>query len=147
MKDAAILIVEADPHDRGRLVEALASCCERHRLLAVEGPAPALDYLLARGEHAGRDARKQPRLVLVGLDGTPGLDLLQSIRATPRTQSLPVIWLGPPAAAREDQDAWYCRGVNSVVGRTGDDDELRRKLRQTCDFWLTVNQSDRDSRV
>jgi hypothetical protein len=126
VKDAAILIVEADPHERGRLVEALASCCERHRLLAVEG---------------------QPRLVLVALDGPPGLDLLQSIRATPRTQSLPVIWLGPPAAAREDQDAWYRRGVNSVVGRTGDDQELRRKLRQTYDFWLTVNQSDRDSRV
>lgn len=147
MKEAAILIVQADPQQRARIVDALADCGDAQRLLAVDGAPAALDYLLGRGEHGRRDIRRQPRLVLVGLDGPAGLELLQAIRAGERSRAVPVIWLGPRAAARADQDAWYRTGGNSVVSRTDDDAELRRKLRQIHEFWLTVNEPDRDSRV
>ena len=147
MKDAAILVVEADAQERDRLLQALAACTDLLRLQAAPDEGAALDFLFGRGAFAGRDARKQPRLVLMGLDEAPGLALLQTMRTTPQTQAVPVVRLSPPGTPRELQDAWYKAGANSLVGRTEDDQELRRKMRQVHDFWLTVNEADRHSRV
>jgi len=147
MRDATILVVEAEPSERDRLLRALAACTDAWRLMGVDSGEAALDYLLARGPHAARDVRKQPRLVLVGLEGDDGLALLDTIRLTPPTQALPVVHLASPSTTRGAQDAWYKAGVNSVVGRASDDDELLRKMRGLHAFWLTVNEADRHSRV
>jgi CheY-like chemotaxis protein len=147
MRDATILVVEAEPSERDRVLRALATCTSASRVVGVDSGPAALDYLLARGPHAARDARKQPRLVLLGLEGDAGLELLDTIRQTPQTQALPVVHLVSPAAPRAAQDAWYKAGVNSVVGRAPDDNELLRKMRRLHDFWITVNEADRHSRV
>ena len=38
-------------------------------------------------------------------------------------------------------------GANSVVRKSLDYNELRRKMKQVYDFWITVNEANRNSRV
>ena len=48
---------------------------------------------------------------------------------------------------KAELDSCYDAGANSVVRKTVDYDELRRKMRQVYEFWITVNEANRASRV
>ncbi|HSV35175.1 MAG TPA: response regulator [Ramlibacter sp.] len=148
MTDIAILVVEDNPDHRELTVLALRECCDPARIGAVADGVEALDFLFARGPHEGRDARKQPRLVILDMKLTRlhGLDVLKALRADPRTQSVPVVMLSG-STERAELDACYEAGANSVVRKSLDFDELRRKMRQVYEFWVTVNEANRNSRV
>jgi CheY-like chemotaxis protein len=146
--EIAILVVEDNPDHRELTVRALAECCDPDRILAVEDGAVALDYLFGQGAYAGRDARRQPRLVILDMRLTRlhGLDVLRAMRADARTQSVPVVMLSS-STEKQELDACYEAGANSVVRKSVDYDELRRKMKQVHDFWITVNEANRASRV
>ena len=144
----SVLLVEDDEDYRELTVAALNECCDPARILAVGDGEHALDYLFGRGEHAGRDARKQPRLVVLDLKLTRvhGMEVIKAMRDDPLTQSVPVVVLsGSPDKA--ELDRCYKAGANSVVGKTSSVDELRRKVRRMYEFWITVNEANRNSRV
>ena len=46
---------------------------------------------------------------------------------------------------KDDIAACYAGGANSYVRKATDYDELRRKMRQVHDFWVTVNERFRSS--
>jgi len=146
--DVAILVVEDNPDDRELILLALRECCDASRLAAVEDGAEALDFLFARGSFAGRDARKQPRLVILDMKliRLHGLDVLKAMRADPVTQSVPVVVLSG-STEKAELDSCYEAGANSVVRKSLDVDEMRRKMRQVYEFWVTVNEANRASRV
>jgi CheY-like chemotaxis protein len=146
--DIAILVVEDDPDHRELAVQALQENCDPARIVTAADGVEALDYLLARGAHAGRDVRKQPRLVIldIGLPRLNGVDVLKAMRADPATQSVPVVMLSA-SAEKEELDRCYEAGANSVVRKSIEYDELRRKMRQVYEFWVTVNEANRNSRV
>jgi CheY-like chemotaxis protein len=148
MSDIAILVVDDNPDHRELTVQALKECCDPARIATADDGLAALDFLFAQGVHQGRDARKQPRLVVLDMKLTRlhGLDVLQALRADPRTQGIPVVMLSA-SSDKEALDSCYEAGANSVVRKTTDYDELRRKMRQMHDFWMTVNESNRHSRV
>ena len=148
MTDIAILVVEDNPDHRELTVMALRECCEPARIATAEDGVEALDYLLARGAHEGRDVRKQPRLVILDIKMTRlnGLDVLKAMRGDPRTQSVPVVMLSA-STEKTELDSCYEAGANSVVRKSLDYDELRRKMRQVYEFWVTVNEANRASRV
>lgn len=148
MSDVAVLVIEDNPDHRELIVSALAERCDRSRLVAAEDGAQALDYLLCRGIHAGRDARKQPRLVLLDLKMSPvdGLDVLRAIRADARTTSIPVVVMSS-TSEKSELDRCYEAGANSVVRKSIDYDELRLRMAKVYDFWITVNEANRHSRV
>ncbi len=104
--------------------------------------------LFGRGIHEGRDTRKQPRLIMLDMRLTHvhGLDVLKAVRANPLTQSLPVVVLSS-STERHELDSCYEAGANSVVRKSLDYDELQRKMKQVYDFWVTVNEANRNSRV
>ena len=97
---------------------------------------------------AGRDVRKQPRLVILDMKLTRvhGLEVLKAMRSDPATQSVPVVMLSS-STEKAELDSCYEAGANSVVRKSLDYEELRRKMRQVYEFWVTVNESDRASRV
>jgi CheY-like chemotaxis protein len=146
--DVAILLVDDNADDRELALRALHEVCDPARIACAEDGTDALDYLLARGAHAGRDVRKQPRLVILDLKlrQLHGIEVLKAIRADPATQSVPVVIL-TAAVDRADLDRCYAEGANSVVRKGVDYDEMRRKLRQVYEFWITVNEAHRNSRV
>jgi CheY-like chemotaxis protein len=148
MTDIAILVVEDNADHRELIVTALAEKCERSRITVAVDGVEALDFLFCRGAHEGRDARKQPRLMILDLKMTPmdGLEVLKAVRADPRTSSVPVVMLSS-SSEREELDACYVAGANSVVRKSTDYDELRNKMGKVHDFWITVNEANRHSRV
>ena len=148
MTDVAVLVVDDNPDHLELTRLALCECCEPARIATAGDGAQALDYLHGRGAHEGRDTRKQPRLVIldVKLARMHGLDVLRAIRASPLTQALPVVMLSS-STERAELDSCYEAGANSVVRKSLDYEELRRKMRRVFEFWVTVNEANRNSRV
>lgn len=146
--DVAILVVEDNQDHRELTLLALRECCDASRLLAVEDGEEALDFLFGRGSFAGRDVRKHPRLVILDmkLSRVQGLDVLKAMRADPLTQGVPVVVLSG-STDRAELDSCYAAGANSVVRKSPDFEEMRRKMRQVYEFWVTVNEANRPSRV
>ena len=148
MSDVSVLVVEDNPDHRELTRLALCECCDPSRVATAADGADPLDYLLARGVHGGRDIRKQPRLAVIDMDLSqmPGLELLKAIRANPVTQALPVVMVSA-STQKADLDSCYEAGANSVVRKSLDYEELRRKMRRVYEFWVTVNEANRNSRV
>lgn len=146
--DIAILLVEDNPDHRELILLALRESCDPARLAAVADGPEALDFLFGRGSFDGRDPRKQPRLVILDMRLTRlhGIDVLRAMRANPLTQSVPVVMLSA-ATEKSELDSCYEAGANSVVRKSLDFEELRRKMKQVYEFWVTVNEANRASRV
>ena len=146
--DAALLIVEDNPDHRELIVAALAEKCDSARIATAADGVEALDYLFGQGPHEGRDVRKQPRLVVLDLKmgRMNGLEVLKAMRADPRTSSVPVVMLSS-SSEKKELDSCYEAGANSVVRKTIDYNELRQKMGKVYDFWITVNEANRHSRV
>ena len=146
--DLAILLVEDNADHRELILAALHEVCDAARIRCAEDGEDALDFLFARGPHAARDPRKQPRLVILDmrLPRLQGTDVLKAMRKDPITQSVPVVML-TASSEKAELDRCYEAGANSVVRKSADHDELRRKMKQVYEFWVTVNEANRNSRV
>jgi two-component system response regulator len=146
--DIAIFIVDDNPDHLELTLLALGECCDPARIATAADGNRALDYLLGRGSHEGRDARKQPRLIIldVNLAGMHGLEVLKAIRANPLTTAVPVVMLSS-STEKAQLDSCYQAGANSVVRKSENFEELRSKMRRVYDFWVTVNEANRNSRV
>lgn len=141
MTEPAVLVVDDNPDHLELTVMALSECCSPHLIATASGGQEALDYLFGRGAHAGRDIRHQPRLVILDMKlvRLNGLDVLKAIRAEPSTATIPVL-MHSSSTQKGDIAACYASGANGYIGKAADYDELRRRLRQAHDFWLTVNE-------
>lgn len=146
MNDAAILVVDDNPDHLELTVMALSECCEPRQIATATDGVEALDYLFGRGAHAGRDTCHQPRIVILDMKlvRLHGLDVLKAIRADARTGTLPVV-MHSSSTEKGDIAACYAAGANSYVRKATDYDDLRRKMRQVHDFWLTVNERYRQA--
>jgi len=65
--------------------------------------------------------------------------VLKALRADPRTATVPVV-MHSSSTEKRDIAACYANGANSYVRKATDYDELRHKMRQVHDFWVTVNE-------
>jgi len=144
MNHASILVVDDNPDHLELTVMALGECCDPTRIVTATDGIDALDYLFGRGPHAGRDTRLQPELIILDLKlvRLHGLDVLKAVRADPRTATVPVV-MHSSSTEKGDIAACYANGANSYVRKATDFDELRRKMRQVHDFWVTVNEQYR----
>ena len=144
MTDPAVLVVDDNPDHLELTVMALSERCSPDLIATASDGVEALDYLFGRGAHAGRDTRKQPRLIILDMKlvRLHGLEVLKAIRADARTASVPVV-MHSSSTEKGDIAACYAGGANSYVGKATDYDELRRKMRQAHDYWLTVNEHSR----
>ena len=141
MKDPAILVVDDNPDHLELTVMALSECCDPSLVATAVDGVEALDYLFARGRHAGRDTAVQPRLVILDMKlvRVHGLEVLRAIRADARTAAMPVL-MHSSSTEKGDIAACYAGGANAYVGKATDYDELRRRMRQAYEFWITVNE-------
>jgi CheY-like chemotaxis protein len=146
-KNIDVLMVD-DDLDYCELAVAALDACGKRTILCVHDGTDALDYLRGQNQYSDRDVRHQPRLVLLDLKlvKIDGLEVLKQMRAEPATRNVPVVML----SGADDQDALracYDAGANSVVRKTTDNAELGRKIRGIFEFWLNVNEQNRESRV
>ena len=138
--DKDILLVEDNPDDVELTRIAFAEADLDSRLEVVRDGAEALDYLFARGAHAGRDPAKLPSIVLLDLNlpKVDGREVLQAIRANEATRSLPVVML-TTSTEPFDVDASYALGANSYIRKPVDFEQFVWAVKQVGLYWLVLN--------
>lgn len=142
MDNKMILLVEDNPNDEALTLRALKKSNIVNPVVVVRDGAEALDWLFARGVHAGRDATALPQVVLLDLKlpKVSGIEVLRAVRDDPRTKRLPVVLL---TSSKEEQDviAGYDTGANSYVRKPVDFRDFAEAIRQLGLYWLVLNET------
>ena len=135
-----ILLVEDNPDDVELTRLAFEEANVTNHLVVVGDGAEALDYLFARGRHAGRNAAELPSIVMLDLNlpKLDGREVLQAIRAESATRELPVIVL-TTSAEPFDVETSYALGVNSYIQKPVDFEQFVAAVRQVGLYWLVLN--------
>lgn len=137
-----ILLVEDNPSDVELTRRAFEKAHIANDVVVAEDGEEALDYLWARGEHAGRDTHELPAVALLDLKlpKIPGLEVLRLIRGDPRTRRMPVVIL---TSSSEEQDlaAGYDLGVNSYIRKPVDFKQFAACISQLGLYWLVLNEA------
>lgn len=141
MTQKTILLVEDNPDDVELTRIAFAEANLANQLDVVSDGAEALDYLFARGAHAGRSPDELPSIILLDLNlpKLDGREVLQAIRANERTRSLPVVVL-TTSAEPFDVEASYALGVNSYIRKPVNFERFVWAVKQVGLYWLVLNQ-------
>ncbi|HKW85546.1 MAG TPA: response regulator [Nitrospiraceae bacterium] len=141
MTKKIILLVEDNPDDEALTLRALKQNKILNEVIVAHDGAEALDYLFATGVYAGRDQTMMPQLVLLDLKlpKVDGLEVLQRLRADPRTALLPVVVL---TSSREDRDVVesYRHCANSYILKPVDFARFIEAVRQLGLYWLVLNE-------
>lgn len=137
MTEARILLVEDDPMDVKLTRRALTKAGLQVSLEVVEDGEQAVTYLVGPEDKRG----PLPSLVLLDLKlpKMTGHQVLERIRAEPRTRRLPVIVL---TSSLEETDLARCYdlGANSYVRKPVEFDAFVEAARQVGAYWLVLNQ-------
>jgi two-component system response regulator len=135
----AILLVEDNADDELLTLRALSKNHIANPVVVARDGAEALDYLV--GTDGRPPTEPLPALVLLDLKlpKLDGREVLQRLRATPRTRLLPVVVL---TSSNEDSDllAAYERGANSYVRKPVDFSEFINAVGRLGLFWLMLNE-------
>lgn len=135
-----ILLVEDNPRDLELTLAALAKCQLANEIVIARDGAEALDYLNARGEHAGRDPG-DPAVVLLDLKlpKVDGLEVLEAVKNDPHMRQVPVVML---TSSREERDLVrsYELGVNAFVVKPVDFNAFFEAIQDLGMFWAILNE-------
>jgi CheY-like chemotaxis protein len=136
----SILIVEDDDNDLTLIRRALAKARIGNPLRFARDGAEALAMLL---DGPGLLA-ESPLVVLldVKLPRVDGLEVLQRLRAEPRTRLLPVVIL-TSSDEQEDLLRSYALGVNSYVRKPIDFTQFQDTVGQLGLYWALINRLPR----
>ena len=141
MASDVILLVEDNPDDEALTIQALNRNNISNEVFVARDGVEAMDYVFAKGAHAGRDVNDLPRLVLLDLKlpKADGLEVLKQIRSDERTKRLPVVVL---TSSKEEQDLVdsYNLGVNSYIRKPVDFTMFTEAVRQVGLYWLVLNE-------
>jgi two-component system response regulator len=136
-----ILLVDDDPDCRLLIRDAIAESKVSNRVFEVGNGAEALDFLHARGKHAGVEL---PGLIFLDIE-MPGLDgqaTLKKIRADERFRDIPVVMMtGVVDEAQMRQAA--INGANSYTVKPANAEQFLRTVLTSTNYWLTIHQSPR----
>jgi two-component system response regulator len=135
-----ILLVEDNPDDVELTLRAFRKSNIANEIVVARDGVEALDYLFGTGAHSGRTPTL-PQVVLLDLKlpRIDGLNVLERVRAHPRTRLLPIVIL---TSSIEEQDLMntYSRGANSYIRKPVDFQEFVDAVRQLGLYWLLLNQ-------
>ncbi len=141
MHNKVILLVDDNSNDVTLTIRALKKNNIANEVVVARDGVEALDYLFAKGEHAGRDSSNLPQVVLLDLKmpRIDGLEVLQRIRNDDRTRLLPVVIL---TSSNEQQDLIesYSLGANSYVRKPVDFTQFAEAVRHLGLYWLVINE-------
>lgn len=141
MNEKTILLVEDNPDDEELTVRSLRKANIANEITVVRDGSEALDYLFCTGAYAARDPAKLPAVVFLDLKlpKVNGIEVLQYLRANPRTCLVPVVVL---TSSNEDEDMLdsYESGANSYVRKPVDFNSYADAVAQIGIYWLLHNQ-------
>jgi two-component system, response regulator len=136
-----ILLVEDNPNDVTLTLRAFKRYNVSNAIHVVHDGAEALEFIFGTGAYAGRGVEPTPRVILLDLKlpKVDGLEVLQRIKADPRTRVIPVVVL---TSSREQRDIVesYQLGVNSYIVKPVDFEQFTEAMRQLGLYWVLLNQ-------
>ena len=136
-----ILVVEDNPDDVDLTLRAFRKSNIANEVVVVRDGVEALDYLFASGQYAGRDPNDLPQVMLLDLNlpRINGLEVLERVRAHPKTKLLPVVILTSSIEERDLLNG-YSLGANSYVQKPVDFERFTESVKQLGLYWLLLNQ-------
>jgi CheY-like chemotaxis protein len=141
MKNETLLLVEDTQQDELLILRALNKINLGNGVVVVRDGQQALDYLFREGEFAGRAGPDLPTVVLldVNLPRVSGLEVLERLRADPRTRLLPIVIL---TSSDEERDRLrsYEHGANSFVRKPLVFTEFAETVARLGIYWLATNE-------
>lgn len=142
MSQKVILLVEDNADDEELALLAFKKSNVANEVVVTRDGEEALNYLFGTGTYAGRDVSVLPAVTLLDLKlpKIDGLEVLQRVRADPRTRRLPVVVL---TSSKEEQDLIesYDLGANSYVRKPVDFAQFVESVRQLQLYWLVLNEA------
>jgi two-component system, response regulator len=140
-RQVEILLVEDSRADAEMTLRTLKKKGIANDVEWVRDGVEALEYLFCEGQYAGR-GNGHPKMVLLDLKmpRMDGLQVLQRMRADPRTRLIPVVMM---TSSREEGDliASYERGVNSFVVKPVDFADFAETVAQVGMYWMIANEA------
>jgi two-component system, response regulator len=135
-----IFLVEDNDDDAELTLRAFKAAKIANPVMRARDGVEALDYLLGRGNHAGRDVSDAPAVVLLDLKlpRLSGLEVLKAVRADERTKHLPIVILTSSNEERDRLSA-YDQFANSYVLKPVDYDQFVAAARQLGLYWMVLN--------
>ena len=108
----------------------------------VRDGAEALDFIFCAGAYAQRDITQPPKVILLDLKLplVNGLEVLQRMKADPRTRLIPVVILTSSREERDIVDS-YQLGVNSYITKPVDFEQFTEAVRTLGMYWVLLNQA------
>jgi CheY-like chemotaxis protein len=141
VNSTAILLVEDNPQDEMLILRALKKAHVANRVDVARDGQQAIDYLFNQGEFHTLPGRALPTVILldISLPRLSGLEVLERIRADPRTKLTPVVIL---TSSDEEQDRLrsYESGANSFVRKPLDFSEFAETVARLGIYWVAINQ-------
>lgn len=136
-----ILLVEDNSDDVELTLRAFRRNKIANDVIVVHDGVEAIDYLFATGQYAGRDPAALPQVVLLDLKlpRLDGLQVLERVRANPKTRLLPVVILTSSTEQR-DLVSGYTLGANSYIRKPVDFQQFVDAVHQLGLYWLVLNE-------
>ncbi|MGO9410756.1 MAG: response regulator [Spirochaetia bacterium] len=140
MTAKTILLVEDNQQDEMLTLRALKKVNLANHVDVARDGQQAIDYLFREGEFASREGTDLPTVVLldISLPRISGLEVLERLRADPRTRLLPIVLLTSSDEER-DRLRGYHNGANSFVRKPLDFSEFVETVSRLGVYWLAVN--------
>jgi len=136
MNTAGLLLVEDSPDDETLVIRALRRANVPAEVSVARDGVEALDLLFGPGALA----RPLPSLILLDLKmpRVDGFQVLERLRAEPRTRGVPVVVFSSSNEPGDVQRS-YALGASSFVRKPVDFDEFATAVRLLGQYWLTLN--------
>jgi two-component system, response regulator len=136
-----ILLVEDNPDDLALTLRALERAHLSNQIHVARDGEEALEFIFCEGSHAGRRIEETPKVILLDLKlpKVDGLEVLQRLKADPRTRSIPTVIL---TSSKEQSDVIrsYQLGVNSYIVKPVNFERFVAAVQELGMYWLLLNQ-------
>jgi two-component system response regulator len=135
-----ILLVEDNAEDAEMTLRALRKRNLANQLHWVKDGAEALDYLFCRGQYAGRDPARPPKLVLldIKMPKVDGIEVLRQIKGS-SLKTVPVVVM---TSSNEERDVVesYRLGVNSYIVKPVAFEAFLDTVSKIGLYWVLTNR-------
>ncbi len=135
-----ILLVEDNAEDAEMTLRALRKRNLANQLHWVKDGAEALDYLFCRGQYAGRDPARPPKLVLldIKMPKVDGIEVLRQVKGS-ALKSVPVVVM---TSSNEERDVVesYRLGVNSYIVKPVAFEAFLDTVSKIGLYWVLTNR-------
>lgn len=137
-----VLLVEDNAIDAELTIRSLKKYNMANNLVHVKNGKEAVDFIFGTGKYAGeRDISHPPKVVLLDIQMPKmnGIEVLEKIKADPRTRSMPVVIL---TSSKEHPDIQKCYdlGANSYIVKPVNFEGFADAIKNLGFYWLLMNQ-------